>query len=304
MVLTTANLAATDPDTEDGVLTYTVLQSPQYGRLEIDGRAVRQFSQHDVWERLVSYVHSGGESGPRPTHDRVTFSLTDRPSRLDGQVVALNITIVPVDTESPTVLPGSPLFVNECERAPLTPAVISAHDADTTYDRLSFVIYDQPEWGFIENTTPDPGSEIPNSGVAVSTFTLRDVRAGRVNYVQANCSGVEPQQDRIGVHATDGVRHSRRTSIDVIIVPTNDERPVFELASLTVDEGGETVIGPRMINASDGDEPAERLTLSVVRGPGHGRLVLLKHVPDSAGAGGDTTPLQEVSTATVESRGR
>ena len=250
---------------------------------QVRGEQSTHFTQRDLWAMAVTYRHTSGEIGTKARHDMATFSVTDDISApiSVGSVLALNITVRPVDNAAPRVLPGGPLFVNEAGTATIRSEVLTAHDVDTSDDELLFVVSKPPRWGFIENTTPDSGSERSNGGAPVSTFKLTDLFGGRVNYVQRNSSGVEPQQDHFDVYVTDPLRRSvLAKSIDVIIVPRNDEIPRFDLAHVTVDEGGEIVLGPRMISVSDADVPRDDLVLSVVVAPSHGQLFVLRQTSE------------------------
>lgn len=286
VVLTSANMAATDNDTNDADLVFSIVQSPQFGDIEVRGEQTTHFRQRDLWAKVVTYRHKDGEIGTKAKRDMVTFSVTDDIAApiSEGSVLGLNITVRPVDNAAPRVLPGGPLFVKEAGKAAITTEVLTAHDVDTSDNELVFVISKQPRWGFIENTTPDRGSERSNAGTPVDSFKLTDLFGGRVNYVQRNSSGVEPQQDHFDAYVTDPKQRSvLEKTVDVIIVPQNDELPRFELAHLTVEEGSEKVLGPRMISISDGDVPKDDLVLSVAMAPSHGQLAVLKHVPASRG---------------------
>lgn len=93
-------LWATDGDSDDSTLTYLLAQSPGEGVVQRDGVMVDRFSQQDLQQGLVFYVHtgetaeeepdqvepspgpggvcvSGGEVGPEPAHDTVTVIISD-----------------------------------------------------------------------------------------------------------------------------------------------------------------------------------------------------------------------------------
>ena len=266
---------------------------------QVRGEQSTHFTQRDLWAMVVTYRHTSGEIGLKSRHDMATFSVTDdisAPINI-GSVLALNITVRSVDNAAPRVLPGGPLFVNEAGTATIKSEVLTAHDVDTSDDELVFVVSKPPRWGFIENTTPDRGSERSNGGAPVTSFKLTDVFGGRVNYVQRNSSSVEPQQDHFDVYVTDPMRRSVwEKSIDVIIVPQNDELPRFDLAHVTVHEGGEKVLGPRMISVSDGDVPKDKLVLSVAVAPSHGHLVVLRHTSERRPV---EVPLTEVAVEDI-----
>lgn len=57
--VTVENLSATDGDGDDSSLTYTLARSPGEGQLQRDGLVVDRFSQQDLLQGRVFYVHTG-----------------------------------------------------------------------------------------------------------------------------------------------------------------------------------------------------------------------------------------------------
>lgn len=58
--LTVDYLSATDRDSNDSRLTYMLARSPSRGELQRSGLTTDKFSQQDLLQGLVYYVHSGG----------------------------------------------------------------------------------------------------------------------------------------------------------------------------------------------------------------------------------------------------
>lgn len=58
-------LSATDGDSDDSTLTYTLARSPGEGELQRDGLMVDRFSQQDLLRGLVFYVHTGETEASR-----------------------------------------------------------------------------------------------------------------------------------------------------------------------------------------------------------------------------------------------
>ncbi len=285
-IITSANIAATDNDTDDKVLNFVTIRSPQYGEIQLRGKRVHQFSQADIWHRHVKYVHTSGEIGIDAAHDSATFVVSDQ--TFEGSVrgtplLDLNITIVPVDNQPPYVMLGGAVMVKEGESTKISFEILSAQDMDTPIRDLKFFITKPSDWGFIENTKPDRGSEKNNAGKSVSSFTVMDVKDGTVNYVQANHSKVEPLSDAFEVYVTDGKMNSPPSVVQVNIIPQNDEIPRVTVGNFHVDEGGEIILGPESITATDADIPADNLLLSVAESPLHGKLALMMHALDQSG---------------------
>lgn len=57
--LTVDYLSATDLDSEDSRLTYMLARTPNIGELQRDGIAVFKFSQQDLLQGHIYYLHSG-----------------------------------------------------------------------------------------------------------------------------------------------------------------------------------------------------------------------------------------------------
>ncbi|XP_062271010.1 FRAS1-related extracellular matrix protein 1-like, partial [Scomber scombrus] len=96
-------------------------RSPGRGELQRAGLPVDKFSQQDLLQGHIYYVHTGGEIGPEPVFDTVTLIISDGeagltdscchgdapppPVPLHGTlpVYDLNITVLPVNNKVPAV---------------------------------------------------------------------------------------------------------------------------------------------------------------------------------------------------------
>ncbi|PVD22707.1 hypothetical protein C0Q70_15963 [Pomacea canaliculata] len=145
-------LSATDEDTDDEALIFLIVKQPRYGVLQLK--------------------------------DQNFLASSDLP------VYDLNITITPVNNQKPVIQLGNPILVAEGESFRFSEDVLSVTDADSKTKTVVFMITKQPQWGFIENIKPSPGSEKSNAGKRVNSFNFGDILDGSVNYVQANHRGV------------------------------------------------------------------------------------------------------------------
>ncbi|XP_036971006.1 FRAS1-related extracellular matrix protein 1b isoform X3 [Acanthopagrus latus] len=285
-------LSATDRDSDDSRLTYMLARSPGRGELQRAGLSVDKFSQQDLLQGHVYYVHTGGEIGPEPVFDTVTLIISDGeaggmehcchgdapppPVPLHGTlpVYDLNITVLPVNNKVPTVILGeSMLVVDEGSSACLCRGLLGASDPDSPPDQLTFHLETPPLHGFLENTLPTPGSEKSNAGVRVESFSLVHLTSGYINYVQSESKGVEPTVDQLSISVSDGLHRSAPIPVYIIINPTNDETPSLLFANFTVKEGGMRELTPSVLNGFDLDAPLDVLTFTVVQPPAHGRLI-------------------------------
>ncbi|XP_040896305.1 FRAS1-related extracellular matrix protein 1b isoform X2 [Toxotes jaculatrix] len=285
-------LSATDRDSDDSRLTYMLARSPGRGELQRAGLTVDKFSQQDLLQGHIYYVHTGGEIGPEPVFDTITLIISDGeaggteicchgdalppPVPLHGTlpVYDLNITVLPVNNKVPTITLGeSLLVVDEGSSACLCGGVLGASDPDSPPDQLTFHLETPPLHGFLENTLPTPGSEKSNAGIQVESFSLIHLTSGFINYVQSEHKGAEPTVDQLSVSVSDGLHRSAPIPFYIIINPTNDETPSLLLANFTVKEGGIRELTPSILNGLDLDAPPDLLTFTVLQPPAHGRLI-------------------------------
>uniref|UniRef100_A0A3Q1GPG1 Fras1 related extracellular matrix 1b n=1 Tax=Acanthochromis polyacanthus TaxID=80966 RepID=A0A3Q1GPG1_9TELE len=285
-------LSATDRDSDDARLTYMLARSPGRGELQRAGLSVDKFSQLDLLQGHVYYVHTGGEIGPAPVFDTVTLIISDGeaggtdscchgdapppPVPLHGTlpVYDLNVTVLPVNNRVPSITLGeSLLLVDEGSSACLCGSVLGASDPDSPPEQLTFYLEAPPLHGFLENMLPTPGSEKSNAGVRVESFSLVHLTSGFINYVQSEHRGVEPTVDQLSVSVSDGLHRSAPVPFYIIINPTNDETPSLLLTNFTVDEGGVRELTPSILDGSDLDAPPDLLTFSLLQQPDHGFLI-------------------------------
>uniref|UniRef100_A0A3B5AP52 FRAS1-related extracellular matrix protein 1-like n=1 Tax=Stegastes partitus TaxID=144197 RepID=A0A3B5AP52_9TELE len=285
-------LSATDRDSDDARLTYMLARRPGRGELQRAGLSVDKFSQQDLLQGHVYYVHTGGEIGPAPVFDTITLIISDGeaggtdgcchgdapppPVPLHGTlpVYDLNITLLPVNNRGPSVTLGeSLLLVDEGSSVCLCGSVLGASDPDSLPEQLTFHLETLPLHGFLENTLPTPGSEKSNAGVRVESFSLVHLSSGFINYVQSEHRGVEPTVDQLSVSVSDGLHRSAPVPFYIIINPTNDETPSLLLTNFTVKEGGIRELTRSILDGSDLDAPPDLLTFTLQRPPAHGFLI-------------------------------
>lgn len=276
-IITTSILAAKDEDTDDDSLIFLVVKQPKYGVLQLNGAPTTKFTQKNIQQDLVKFIHTGGEIGPNLVRDAVTFLVSDQnyANPLSLPMYDMNITITPVDNQRPTLHMGNPIFVQEGGKFKLSEDVLTGDDLDTDANSIVIMITAQPQWGYLENITPNPGSEKSNAGNQINNFKLQDIVDGSINYVQSNHLGVEPLYDSMKIYATDGKLNSPTISLSMTVIPQNDEVPDVMLQNFTVPEGGHMIIDRSMIDVIDLDLPRDQVTLSIVEAPEYGYLKIM-----------------------------
>ena len=180
--------------------------------------------------------------------------------------------ILPVDSQPPIVSRIQKLLVLEGGTAKLTSRHLTITDPDTRDSHVTCMIDVQPTVGFLENVMPSPGSEISNAGKRVTSFTIDDIRAGYISYVQDLYEGSEPTMDWVAFSCSDGNNTSPRHLLNIGILPQNDEMPQIFTRDFVVDEGDEMIIDVTVLNAVDEDEPLDELVFVVVTPPRHGMI--------------------------------
>ncbi|XP_058551292.1 FRAS1-related extracellular matrix protein 1 isoform X3 [Neofelis nebulosa] len=290
VVITSEHISATDVDGDDSRLMFVIARAPQHGLVRKAEVAVDQFSQGDVISGAVTYKHTGGEIGLVPCYDTITLVVSDGeagpyvngccyngphpsvPVHESFPVYDLNITVHPVDNQSPSIAIGTMFIVDEGFSAAITINHLSATDPDTAADDLEVVLVSLPQFGYLENTLPSAGFEKSNMGISIASFQWKDMKALHINYVQSRHLRVEPTADQFMVYVTDGKQRSLEIPFHVIINPTNDEAPDFVVQNITVCEGQRKELDTSIINAADLDVPKDSLLFSITHKPRHGFL--------------------------------
>ncbi|XP_055982229.1 FRAS1-related extracellular matrix protein 2 [Sorex fumeus] len=276
--ITASVIKGTNEDTDDLMLTFLLEDPPLYGEILVNGVPAEQFTQKDILEGSVVYAHTGGEIGLLPKEDSFNLSLSDMSQewRWGGntiQGVTVWVTILPVDNQAPEISVGERFVVTEGDKSVITSLHISAADIDSLNDDILCTIVIQPTSGYVENISPAPGSEKSRAGIAISAFTLKDLRQGHINYVQSVHKGVEPVEDRFIFRCSDGINFSERQFFPIIIAPINDEQPEIFMREFMVMEGMSLVIDTPILNAADADVPPDDLTFTITQFPTHGQIM-------------------------------
>lgn len=218
-------LKATDTDTNDLMLTFIVTKEPTKGQILVDGISSNRFTQKDILNNLVVYAHTAGEIGTDDDVDSFELTLSDLSdewtyggNRIER--IELSVNILPVDSEQPVITMNEAFIVKEGSKATIYSSHLIASDKDTEDDEILCMITTQASEGFVENSSPAPGSELSRVGQPISSFTVADIKAGNINYVQSVHSGSEPTEDRFAFMCQDGVPNlSDRNYFTIKIVP-------------------------------------------------------------------------------------
>ncbi|XP_065065166.1 FRAS1-related extracellular matrix protein 2-like isoform X2 [Rhopilema esculentum] len=275
VVIDTELLAAVDKDSDSSIFKYYVISKPTKGHLDVIGAKVMNFSQTQLSNDLLIYIHNKEEIGPYLQHDNFTIMVCDDIRALKDcySFIIIKVEIVPVNSIPPILYPKGKIIVEEGKSSFIDDKIIMCGDKDTVKDEISVRVISFPKIGFLENTSPSEGSEKSNAGKRISEFKCSDLRKQSIFYVQSNHTGFEPKSDMIQLVAFDGRFNSTLIELHVDIKPVNDEKPIVKQIKIAkVQEGGWKLIDKRYVSIKDKDIPKDILKYYVIKQPEHGQI--------------------------------
>lgn len=251
-VITNKELYATDTDTDDENIIFTITQIPQYGELQYLGVSMSNgetFVLEDVANGHLTYLHGGQES----LNDVIKLSVSDGFHEVP---IVTRITIEPVDDETPTILLpagllGASIDVLENGATEITANVIQGQDEDTDDLMLTFIVEDSPRLG-----------EILVNGAPAERFTQEDIINGMVVYAHTSGEiGPVKKHDSFNLSLSDmsdqwvvGGNKVQGVTVHVTILPVDSIPPVVRVGGqFVVVEGEKNVITLENIQAEDID---------------------------------------------------
>uniref|UniRef100_H3CX40 FRAS1 related extracellular matrix 2a n=1 Tax=Tetraodon nigroviridis TaxID=99883 RepID=H3CX40_TETNG len=279
-IISIAELDATDPDTRNERITFTLSQPPKHGQVQVaftDLQKKGLFRLADITEGRISYSHGGDET----TSDEFQLDVSDG---IHVVTVTVKVSVKPVDDETPTVTLlagtiGSHMDVLENGAAEITSNVIQGHDDDTDDLQLTFIVEDPPVMG-----------EILVKGVPAARFTQADIINGVVVYAHTSGEvGFTTQQDGFNLTLTDmsddwtiGGNKVSGVHVRVTILPVDSQAPELRVGTqFSVIEGQKYNIGPEHLNADDSDTPVDDILCTIIVQPSAGYVENVSPAPGS-----------------------
>ncbi|XP_076856944.1 extracellular matrix organizing protein FRAS1 isoform X2 [Brachyhypopomus gauderio] len=189
--ITEFELKATDADTEEDMITFTIVQAPRHGTIErtSNGQHYRQtstFTMDDIYQNRISYNHDGSNS----LKDRFTFTVSDGANVFfiveEGgtEVVTaapqkFKIDILPVDDGTPRIVTNLGLqwleYIDNKATNLISKKELHTVDPDTDDGHLTYEITAEPKHGYLESKL--------QPGTPVTSFTQADINLGLIRYV-------------------------------------------------------------------------------------------------------------------------
>ncbi|XP_073717143.1 extracellular matrix organizing protein FRAS1 [Misgurnus anguillicaudatus] len=189
--ITEFELKATDADTEEDSVTFTIVQAPRHGTIErtSNGQHYRQtntFTMDDIYQNRISYNHDGSNS----LKDRFTFTVGDGTNMFfiieeGGKEVVtaapqkFKIDILPVDDGTPRIVTNLGLQWLEYMENKATNLISKKElltvDPDTDDGQLTYEVTTEPKYGYLESKL--------KPGKPITSFTQADINLGLIRYV-------------------------------------------------------------------------------------------------------------------------
>jgi hypothetical protein len=248
---------ASDVETSDGNLTYTIESAPSHGRLT-GGGAARTYTPEANYNGPDSFTYKVTDRGDP---DGCAAAPCDTPKSSSTQTVSL--TVDPVN-DAPQVAPAS-ATVDEDGSVPIDLGAL-ATDLETSAADLTYIIVAPPAHGNLPGLggsrtySPDPDYNGPDS------FTYEVTDRGDPD----NCAGP----------ACDAAKTSSIETVSLTVGAVNDA-PVNDLPAgpLTAVQDTDTAVGG--LSVTDIDAGADNVALEI--SVGHGTLTVADDVLGGAG---------------------
>ena len=197
------------------------------------------FTQADVTNGFVTFVHDGGEIAP-------SYDVEVSDGNTSTAPAAATITFSANVDDTP-VLGSNSLTVNEGQTVVLAAGDLSASDDDDLDPGLVFTV---------SNVT---NGQFELSGAPTTTFTQADVTSGFVTFVHDG-GEIAPSYD---VEVSDGNTSTAPAAATITFSANVDDTPVLGNNSLTVNEGQTVVLDAGDLGASDDDDLDPGLVFTV-----------------------------------------
>ncbi len=283
VAITLSDLTGIDPDDAGTELTYTVTSEPNHGRLELSsapGVAIAVFTQADLENGLVQFVHDGSET----LSDSFDVSLADGGE--DGAAPAtgtVEIAVTPVN-DGPLLGGTGELAVGEGSSVVIELSDLTAIDPDDSGDGLVYTVTEGPSNGRLEFVSLEfsEGFDLGSDGLydifegetdgSITSFTQADLDAGRVQFVH---DGSDTGSDAFTVSLADGGEDGAAPAtgtIQITVAPKNDAPALAGDLFAQVSEDDGVILTASDIAAFDPDDSGTGLTYSITQGPSHGLL--------------------------------
>ncbi|XP_010176891.1 PREDICTED: chondroitin sulfate proteoglycan 4-like, partial [Mesitornis unicolor] len=246
-------------------IVFTVRQLPVHGYIQkfsseesylgADQRLVLSFTQQDIDEGKVQYVHTVSDQ----PDDSFSLDVTNGVRTVSGIDFTVDIIprMIPLEVQNFTVLEGGKKALVEDYLK-----ISSRHFAGLSCE---FILIKQPKHGYVEN------SHVP--GIKLTTFTRKQMEHELIYYVHDDSEELMDNFTVI-VNNTELWKQSLPQTVFVTVTAVNDEAPVIKTNRiLQVWAGSVTEITIDDLCAEDKDSSPSELIYSITP-PSNGHLAL------------------------------
>uniref|UniRef100_A0A8C6MF79 FRAS1-related extracellular matrix protein 1 n=1 Tax=Nothobranchius furzeri TaxID=105023 RepID=A0A8C6MF79_NOTFU len=304
-LLSGSTLQASDMDSSDDYILFNITRLPQAGEVMkipgpgLTGYPVSHFLQKDLCQSIVYYRHTGNEVFD-DSFEVVLSDFHDPPNLSEPQVRIVHIE--PVPDKPPKEVAGSSrcLVIKETEVAHITLQHLHFVDEESPNSELTYTVTTPPfhiDAGRLFLVDSLPRFTKNSHAPVLRLFTQHAVNFMKVAYMPPVMDiGPYPQYIQFILSVTN---HMGLTvpgiCFNITVVPVDNQPPQVITNPLTVDEGGECLLGPEHLQLSDVDSVQESLQVELLKEPTHGALSL-DHRPLTPG---QTFSLQELKNLEV-----
>ena len=248
--LTNTLLASSDIEQTATQIVYTVGTAPANGILKLSGSnllATSTFTQDDIDNNRITYVHDGGET----TVDSFDFNVDDGLGTVTS--ATFNITVTPIN-DSPSIAINTGAAVSEGGSVTLSATHLNEGDVDDSGAGLTYSVTTGPANGQLELTS--------SPGVAINSFTQDDIDNNRLIYVH---NGSQTSTDNFDFTLADGLEDgavAATGTFNLSISNVNDVPVNTVPGPQSINEDTSLAIGGISVNDVDGNLSTVQLSVS------------------------------------------
>ena len=242
VILSGADLSATDIDNADNTLAFTVsgVTNGQFELVASSGLEITSFTQQQITDGNVQFVHDGGESAPAYSITVSDSSLTDGPS-----VATISFS----NANDAPVLVNNSLTISEGQTVILNGTTLSATDLDNADSSLTFSA---------SGVNGGQFELVASPGTAITSFTQQQVTDGDVQFVHDGGESAPAYSISVSDSSlTDG------PSVATISFSNANDAPALANNSLTISEGGTVILDGSDLSTTDVDTAANTLEFTI-----------------------------------------
>ncbi|GFS77940.1 extracellular matrix protein FRAS1 [Nephila pilipes] len=275
-IITNATLCASDADSPDKFLTYSLISDPTSGHLQLfhDGEFkvlssnryisnLNIFTQDDINHQNLKYQHNIAEA---PGMHYFKFNVKDPANNtLLDQTFFITIS---EDIFPPMITRNTGLKVNEKGHGCISSEMLAAVDEHKKTLDLMFTIMSSPAFGYLEHKR--------KKGLPLTTFFMSDLKASEICYIHS--SFISLSLDSFTFNVSDG-KNSVLQTFYINITSIYDSLPAVKLNHLQLLEGNRKVITEFEIDVFDKDSQDQDIIIKVIKPPVHGVLKKSEDLP-------------------------